>query len=371
MPSTRDEWLSPVWCDWRWRIYGCQESDTWKALYIFSAVLLGILLVLGTWILFQKHRDGRLKLYTIRNGGFCPAGVNVFLITCMVFFIGRLIHIGMVLSDSYRSQVAAEFMHEWPWEILFIGVVMFTISCIYLTPNAYVSSKVPSTNSHKGRRRPSKRKPKEEREKEKAEEAVISDFVRVHLPSPRTLNCLLILHSIAPLATLPALAALCGSARDGERWAQASKLSTAQHALWAIYCWSLSSILLGYGVSLVRILQDTGKSIDRTGGDSFAQAIRTLIITVACLMVTLVVSGVILTIYGFIRVPIHTTPGVNHICAFIWICLHVFLVPILLVMAYNTRNDQKKNSEQSSPGSSKSDQTNSATVPTDRATLNV
>ncbi|TPX63750.1 hypothetical protein SpCBS45565_g06372 [Spizellomyces sp. 'palustris'] len=326
-------WFSPEWCDWRWRISGCNDASLWKIVYIctlsqqlqkqqgsllmwFGISTLGHtvwgLLVMRIAIIIKKiyiklWRKGR-KLIEIVSGGLKPRAAEVFILAATLHMFGRALYTSIVLGDGFKLHAVTEFFHEWPWTILYDGAVLFNIGIIYATPRFKMS---PGTNA--------------------------SGIEKVRLPGPRALNIIMAIYIIIPSITLSLFGILDGHARDNGNWELATTYNSIHYGLWGSYCWLLAALSSYFGVKLIMLLRASANgALEKTdsSGD-FRRALLTLIITLSCTIVIEVSFALVLIFYSIFRESMHVHRWVSIWIGLVWILITpTMLTPIFVMVAY-------------------------------------
>ncbi|KNC96870.1 uncharacterized protein SPPG_07702 [Spizellomyces punctatus DAOM BR117] len=314
VPVDQDLWLNSEWCDWRWRITGCEHAEVWKGFYIAHTIACFILVILGSWVIYRRvYRDlwqKKLRLFEFSNGIVKPRGTEVFLIASCVHLFGRGLYTAIVLGDGFKSQAAAEFMHEWPWETLYFACVSFTIGIIHATPKTYMNGKGTLDE--------------------------LSTLTKVRLPSQRTLNFLFYFFNALPPLTLPWFSIIDGYGRDTENYVLANAFNTAHYVCWSAYCWSLAAVVLYFGLKMVMILKANAVTGVKSSENGVSQttllkrAMIILIVTLLGITVILISFAIVLIVYAIWRRLVQGIFPLSVIVGFIWI----FVTPFMIAPIY-------------------------------------
>ncbi|TPX66485.1 hypothetical protein SpCBS45565_g04456 [Spizellomyces sp. 'palustris'] len=296
------------------RITGCEHAEVWKGFYIAHTIACFILVILGSWLIYRRvYKDlwkKKLRLFEISSGIVKPRGTEVFLIASCVHLFGRGLYTAIVLGNGFKSQAAAEFMHEWPWETLYFACVSFTIGIIHATPKTYMNGKGTLDE--------------------------LSTLTKVRLPSQQTLNFLFYFFNALPPLTLPWFSIADGYGRDTENYVMANAFNTAHYVCWSAYCWSLAAVVLYFGLKMVMILKAnavTGVKSSESGvtqNTLLKRAMIILIVTLLGISVILISFAVVLIVYAIWRRLIQSIFPLSVIVGFIWI----FVTPFMIAPIY-------------------------------------
>ncbi|TPX70795.1 hypothetical protein SpCBS45565_g01442 [Spizellomyces sp. 'palustris'] len=308
-------WYSPDWCDWRWRIHGCKDSEIWQGFYLAHSMLTALLFVLGAWLCYKKVYQAlwkqKLSLLNVVDGGLKPRPVEALIFGTTIHILGRFIHTTKILTGEYPTHALGEFSHEWPWEFLLWGGNLFVIGIIYSVPKTYLNNRGSVSNTF--------------------------TISKVRLPSPKAINVIYTVLALVPGILLPLFAILDGHMRDTGQFANAVIFNRLHYYQW-LFCCSIPLPILGYfGWKMVSILNANLEDVQDAGQNSHLKAsIRRVVINVMAICALTGSFAVVVGSYATWRVQIHTTRWLSITFAFLWIFTSpLLLTPIYVVSAYN------------------------------------
>ncbi|TPX65199.1 hypothetical protein SpCBS45565_g05307 [Spizellomyces sp. 'palustris'] len=333
MPSSLVRWdlfYSPEWCDWRFRIYDCENSSIWVGFYITYVVLSFVSFLVGLYVCYMKVYQNlwkkKLSVIEFNEGILRPKATEAWVIGSTIFLFGRGLYGIVVLSGGFKNSIVTELFHEWPWCAIYIGGVLLTMGLIHATPRNITDSKGAS--------------------------ASITQIVEISLPSPRTINALTYIYIISPLVLHHLFAILDGYARDAGNFEQAQVYNMIHYLAWAVHDVALCALAAIYGLQLVRILR-AAQEMKLTEGrnEAFKRAITTLIITLSVIVFLTSGFAAVLFFYGIFRERIQTILGVSILIAFFWLLsAPLSLAPLYLYMTYSINKSSESTSQTAGTG---------------------
>ncbi|KAI8908691.1 hypothetical protein DFJ77DRAFT_513287 [Powellomyces hirtus] len=334
-------WYSPDWCDWRWRVYGCNGSDVWKAYNIerishntFSStpfyparlVLYGLLLVSGIWILVVKLWGKNKRILSIKNGAVKPLATEMFVITSTLHALGQVMFSSVILTVGFPNHILAEVFHDWPWVVLFSGCAFHTVGVIQAIPATYVAASSSTQNMHGSQ----------------------SDIQvrRIRLPGPWAINGILVVSVLLPAIFMTSFAAMTGAALDSRNYEAATRYNFIHYLVWSFFNWQLAAISGYYGIKMVTVVRSTiADSKDLQKDAEFKRVIMQVVVSLLAVVGGLLIFGSAILIYALFRVKIHGLLVLSAFIGFAWffasgLCIAAVFVATLYHI-YRTKVEQK------------------------------
>ncbi|KAI9014749.1 hypothetical protein BC832DRAFT_167136 [Gaertneriomyces semiglobifer] len=205
---------------------------------IIGCVIAGIgaITQLGLLVYFLVIKKQRV--FRIEHGAIKPNPLEGFLATGFLFDAGRLVFLGLLMSDrvGYTANGRvwrAEILESWPWGVIYAGMAIYLVGIIYLTPSDKLS--------HGSFSKP------------------------LWVPPARFLNCFLIFALIVPLTVTTTFAALTGVHFDKKTWSSllvASRYFRIHYWSWVFFLAVLCLGIIFFAWQFNRELRSTISAVE-------------------------------------------------------------------------------------------------------------
>ncbi|KAJ3186306.1 hypothetical protein HDU85_007746 [Gaertneriomyces sp. JEL0708] len=227
--TDRELWYGE-WCDWRYRIDDCRDSDLWRAIYIAHSVFSGLVCIATLYVCYHKiYLDlwrKKLTIFEISEGALKARPTEVFLFSANIHIFLRFLHTTAVLGNWYSSHLAREISFEVAWPLLLWACLGFPIGLVFATPKSYIREAGHS----------------------------VGEIIHVKLPPAYVLNGIWATLIGMPTITLPVTAALDGLARDNGNYSLAVTLNRAHYYQWALFCVAALPLLCYFSLKMIHVL---------------------------------------------------------------------------------------------------------------------
>ncbi|KAI9004176.1 hypothetical protein BC832DRAFT_592862 [Gaertneriomyces semiglobifer] len=306
--TDRELWRGE-WCDWRYRIEGCRDSDLWRAVYIAHSVFSGLVCIATLYVCYHKiYLDvwrKNLTIFEISEGALKARPTEVFLLSANIHILLRFLHTTAILGNWYSSDVAREVSFEVAWPLLLWACLGFPIGLVFATPKSYIRE-----TGHS-----------------------VGDIIHVKLPPAYVLNGIWLALIGMPTITLPVTAALDGLARDNGNYSLAVTLNRVHYYQWAFFCVAGVPLLCYFSLKMIHVLTVNVVGVqDVEQNKGFRKLIRHVLINFVLMGLMSSMFALVLLMFAIFRVEILSHKEWSVLFALAWnFASPLTLIPILYV----------------------------------------
>ncbi|KAJ3186580.1 hypothetical protein HDU85_007400 [Gaertneriomyces sp. JEL0708] len=220
-----------------WRISGLENGPA-LTVRIIGCVIAGIGAVTQLGLLIYFLIVKKQRVFRIEHGAIKPNPLEGLLATGFLFDAGRLVFLGLVMSNrvgyySHHPLALAEVLESWPWGVIYAGMAKYLVGIIYLTPSDKLS--------HGSFSKP------------------------LWVPPAKLLNCFLIFALFVPLTVTTTFAALTGHSFDKHSWNSlrwAGRYFRAHYWSWAFFLAVLCLGIIFFAWQFNRELRSTITAVE-------------------------------------------------------------------------------------------------------------
>ncbi|KAJ3417199.1 hypothetical protein HDV05_006405 [Chytridiales sp. JEL 0842] len=317
------QYLNPAWIDFRVQVsnssYAFDPSVAntatviW-AMYVAQCWVLPLVFLFGAYLFYYKAIRTRIFPWSVIDGALVPRGPELFIMFSSIFAFLQWMYAIMIIYDALPSYLAKEFFFEIKWGFLYIASTSYIFSLIHATPKG-----TSSTSSKKQ---------------------------ESFLPSATWLN--ISYAALSSLGLFPlAFSIVSGIYADLGDDSKAAFYVSAHYLSWTLTLVVFTTVLVFFGWQLVSMLKvnmrqlsssnnsskganSSANAVSGVSNEKMRKAVISLLVTVLCLATIAVIFVTLLGLYAFLRKEMHSNPGINILCAALWL----FNSPLLMTAIY-------------------------------------
>ncbi|CDS03581.1 hypothetical protein LRAMOSA00983 [Lichtheimia ramosa] len=271
-------------CDWRLTIYGCEEEQQLRAMYIALAVLSGLVGVFAFMVLYHRVVYLKQQIFDMRTGYPRPKPIESMAVFGTIFNLLRMVHAIILVTDAAPNVAFRSFMFEFPWQF---GIGALSCYLFGIAHTLADSSKV---------------------------------IYDVWIRAPVIVDTMCTVIITMPFISNNICAVAAGVyALRGDNY-MASQFTDALYYLWTFYTGFQAILILYAGLRLLRLLnrhllQRTDSRVDLGRVRLGALKVRIIVMTG---FICLTVFAVMMVLYARLRGPITENAAYNVAIAVIW-----------------------------------------------------